>query len=93
MSEKFSIILEDEPVWIPGPKGFGRHRLPVTRKLDFIEATNLDDAWDKARVKWLENDSGQQIVDIIPGELTEPIRPGERLPQKTPPQEEPAPTS
>jgi hypothetical protein len=81
--EKFSIILEDEPTLIGGVQK------PVTRQLDFIEAENLDDAWDKARAKWYGHKFTMQIVDIIPGELTEPLRPSEAPQEITEPQEEP----
>jgi hypothetical protein len=92
--EKFSVILEDEPKWVPVPGHTNRQRLPVTRQLAFIEAKDLDDAWLQARTKWLLQKSGLQIVDIIPGELTEPLRPSEHVPQKAPqeviePQEQP----
>jgi hypothetical protein len=96
MSEaKFSVILEDEPIWVEVLNHGGRHLLrPVTRQLDIIDATDLEDAWAIARKKWYTDNQGKQIVDIIPGELTEPLRPGEEpIPQltqeQTEPQEEP----
>jgi hypothetical protein len=74
--EKFSIILEDEPVWVVSNRQ--RFMKPVTRQLDIISAKNIRDAWDKAREKWiLIPEPKLQIVDIIPGELTEPLRPSE----------------
>jgi hypothetical protein len=86
--EKFSIILEDEPTWIVSDRQ--RFMKPVTRQLDIISAKNLRDAWDKAREKWiLIPEPKFQIVDIIPGELTEPLRPSEHpIQQPTPEQSE-----
>jgi hypothetical protein len=89
MSEKFSIILEDDPIWVDS----GRvHRLlrPTPRRLDIIDATDLNDAWAIARKKWYFDNKGIQIVDIVPGELTEPLRPGEMpVPQSVQEQVEP----
>jgi hypothetical protein len=87
--EKYSVILEEGPM---SESGYvNRHQRWITRKLGFIEANNLDDAWEKARVKWLMNGSTLEIVDIMPGELTEPLRPSERVePRQTETVEDPA---
>jgi hypothetical protein len=75
--QKFSIILEDDVIWIPTDHGTIEPSKPITRQLDIIEASDLDDAWIKARQKWLGKEPRVQIVDIIAGELTEPLLPSE----------------
>jgi hypothetical protein len=76
--QRFSIILEDEPIWTKTAGGVRRPLRPIARQLDIIDAKDLDDAWVKAKNKWNLVTPRVQIVDIISGELTEPLRPGER---------------